>query len=89
VTAEEAEYPIVLTVQQAARLLQVSENHLYGLIAQGVVPHTRFGKLIRIPRWTLMQFIAQSAGTEPPGQGLVAKASNQSVDDLQPTSEEV
>ena len=55
------EEPVVYTVQQAAKLLQVSENHLYSLIAQDLVPHVRFGKLIRIPRWALMQHISADA----------------------------
>jgi len=53
----------VLTVAQAAKLLQVSENHLYSLIAQNLVPHVRFGKLIRIPRWALLQHLASASGS--------------------------
>jgi len=61
----------VLTVAQAAKLLQVSENHLYSLIAQNLVPHVRFGKLIRIPRWALLQHLAAASGAPlPAGHGL-------------------
>lgn len=72
--------PLVLTVQQAARLLQVSDNHVYGLVAQNAIPHTRFGKLIRIPRWGLMQFIASSSGAPVPLNFDVALSPEKSVD---------
>ena len=56
------EESVVLTVLQAAKLLQVSENHVYALVAQNAIPHVRFGKLIRIPRWGLLQSIATTSG---------------------------
>jgi excisionase family DNA binding protein len=71
--------PIVLTVPQAAKLLQVSKNHLYSLIGQGAIPATRFGKLIRIPRWGLLQFIAASSGAPVPINLDVAIESERSV----------
>jgi excisionase family DNA binding protein len=69
--------PIVLTVPQAARILQVSENHLYSLIAQDLVPHLRFGKLIRIPRWGLLKYIADASGA--PLAASLANHQDQSV----------
>lgn len=62
IAGRDFEEQVVLTVAQAAKLLQVSENHLYSLIAQNAVPHVRFGKLIRIPRWGLLQHIAAASG---------------------------
>ena len=53
---------VILTVFQAAEFLQVSENHLYSLVSQNMVPHVRFGKLIRIPLWGLLQYIASASG---------------------------
>jgi excisionase family DNA binding protein len=76
--------PMVLTVPQAAKLLQLSENTVYSLISQNAIPHTRFGKLIRIPRWGLMQFIAQSSGAPLP----VAFVPQASVDVDQPIKED-
>jgi excisionase family DNA binding protein len=58
--------PVVLTVPQAARFLQLSENSVYLLISQNAIPHTRFGKLIRIPRWGLLQFAARASGAPLP-----------------------
>ena len=69
---------LVLTVAQAAKLLQMSENSVYNLIAKGQVPHVRFGKLIRIPRWGLMQYIATASGAPLPINEL-AISPNESV----------
>jgi excisionase family DNA binding protein len=79
--------PAVLTVQQAAALLQVSENHLYSLIAQRAVPHVRLGKLIRIPRWGLMQQIAAQSSAPLVNGDAVAFPAPQSVHVHQPAKE--
>jgi excisionase family DNA binding protein len=79
---------LVYTVPQAARLLQVSENHLYNLIAQDAIPFTRFGKLIRIPRWALLQFLAESSGAPVPVSFGVALVADESVHVQQPDSKE-
>ena len=65
-TTQPSDESLVLTVAQAAKLLQVSQNTLYSLIAQGVVPHVRYGKLIRIPQWALLQSIAAASGAPAP-----------------------
>ena len=80
--------PAVLTVRQAAALLQVSENHLYSLIAQQAVPHVRLGKLIRIPRWGLLQHIAAQSGAPLVDGGAVALSAPESVHVHQPAKEE-
>jgi excisionase family DNA binding protein len=77
---------VVLTVPQAAKLIQVSENHLYSLIAQNALPHVRFGKLIRIPRWALLNYIATQSGAPLPLE--LASPPNQSVHVQQPAIEE-
>lgn len=64
-TTQPGDEQLVLTVAQAAKLLQVSENHLYSLINQDAFPHVRFGKLIRIPRWSLLQYIAAASAPAP------------------------
>ncbi len=80
--------PPVLTVSQAAKLLQVSENHVYSLVAQKSVPHVRFGKLIRIPRWALLQHIAAASGVPLPATLGVAMPPASSVHGDQPNEEE-
>jgi excisionase family DNA binding protein len=78
----------ILTVSQAAKLLQLSENTVYSLIAQNSIPHTRFGKLIRIPRWGLLQYVAQSSGAPLLLGAEVALLPEQSVDVDHPTKED-
>ncbi len=83
-----ADEPVVLTVRQGAALVQVSENHLYALIARGAVPHVRFGKLIRIPRWGLLQYIATTSGAPLVADDGVALLPAQSVHVHQPAKED-
>ena len=82
------EEPVALTVQQTAKLLQCSDNHVYSLVSQGAIPHMRFGKLIRIPRWGLLQFIASASGAPIPFNFDVALERDQSVHVQQPDLEE-
>lgn len=86
-TAQPSDERLVLTVPQAAKLLQVSVNHLYSLISQDAIPHVRFGKLIRIPRWGLLQFLAGQSGAPLPLKGL-ASPLIESVHVERPESEE-
>jgi len=53
---------LLLTVEQAAKLLQISRYLAYDLIAQGKLPHVRLGRIIRVPRFGLEQWIAREAG---------------------------
>lgn len=78
----------MLTVGQAAKLLQCSRNHVYSLVSQDQIPHLRVGKLIRIPRWGLLQFIATQSGTTIPAPDAVDSSPIQSVHALQPIDQE-
>ena len=49
----------VLTVPQAAELLQIGRNALYDAIGRGDVPHRRIGKQIRLSREGLMRWLAR------------------------------
>ena len=53
---------LLLTVEQAAELLQISRCLAYDLIAQGKLPHVRLGRVIRVPRFGLEAWIARQAG---------------------------
>ena len=86
-TAQPSDEQLVLTVPQAAKLLQVSVNYLYSLINQNAIPHVRFGKLIRIPRWGLLQYIAAQSGAPLP-LNMLASAPIESVHVQRPDSEE-
>jgi excisionase family DNA binding protein len=50
--------PLVLTVAQVSRLLQVGRNAAYALIASGAIRSVRVGATIRVPRASLLAFIA-------------------------------
>lgn len=49
--------PLLLKVQEAAKLLQLGRDRVYELIAVGRLPALRFGRTIRIPRDALVRFI--------------------------------
>ena len=61
---------LLLTVEQAAKLCQISRGLAYDLIARDELPHIRLGRVIRIPRHGLEEWIARQAKvglpSEPP-----------------------
>jgi excisionase family DNA binding protein len=66
-----SEAPLLLTVPEAARVLRISRNLAYELIAQRRLPHVRLGRRILIPRPGLERWISQQAGLpDPPRQVL-------------------
>ena len=44
---------LCITVPEAAAMLGISENHVYGMVKIGEIPSIRFGKRILIPRAAL------------------------------------
>ena len=54
--------PDLCTVKQAGAYLQTGRNTTYDLIARGVIPSVRFGKLIRVPKSSLLDGHAQKGG---------------------------
>lgn len=54
--------PLMLTVEEAARVLRVGRNGAYAAVADGVLPAVRIGRTIRIPRAAL----AEMLGVSPP-----------------------
>lgn len=53
---------LTLSVAEAATLLGIGRNHLYDLINTGQIPHVRFGRLIKIPRDALEEWLRQESG---------------------------
>lgn len=47
----------LLTVPEAAKLLRISRNLAYELVAQHEIPSLRLGRAIRIPRHALVQWL--------------------------------
>jgi excisionase family DNA binding protein len=54
---------LLLTVPETAKLLRISRNLAYELVARGEIPSVRFGRLIRVPRAALDQRIGRTATT--------------------------
>jgi excisionase family DNA binding protein len=49
--------PLLLKVNEAAKLLQIGRDRIYELVASGRLPALHFGRTIRIPRDALARFI--------------------------------
>jgi prophage regulatory protein len=64
--------PLLLTVREAAKLLRISRNLAYELVAQGRIPHIRLGRRILVPRFGLEAWIAHEAGLPQPPPEVVS-----------------
>ena len=56
------ELPLALTVEQAAKMLNISRNLAYDLVRQGVIPSLRLGRIIRISRSRLEDWMTENDG---------------------------
>ena len=54
------EYPPAGTVQQASKVLNVNEWTLYQAIKRGEVRVCRIGRLIRVPRSSLLELLGET-----------------------------
>lgn len=62
---------LLLKVSEAARLLRISRNLAYELIARGELPAVRLGRVIRVPRHSLEDWIARQSGLpDAPPKGV-------------------
>ena len=52
-----AEDVMLLTVREAAQLLRISRNLAYELVTRGEIPAIRLGRVIRVPRTALDQWL--------------------------------
>ncbi len=55
---------LVLTVEEAAKLLRVSRGSAYEAVRTGELPSIRVGRRILIPRQSLLDVITQQGSTE-------------------------
>ena len=60
----------LLTVPEVAELLRISRNLAYELVAQHQLPAVRFGRVIRVPRNALAEWVQQKSSQSPPGLGI-------------------
>ena len=65
---------LLLTVREAAKLLRISRNLAYELVAQGRLPAIYLGRRILIPRHGLERWIVQEAGPSEPSRSVVSSA---------------
>ena len=54
--------PILLKVEEAAKLLQVSRDTIYEMVHRGEMPHIKIGRIIRIPRTGLERWVTVESG---------------------------
>ncbi len=66
--------PLLLTVKEAAKLLRISRNLAYELVAQRRLPSIYLGRRILIPRHGLERWIVQEAGPPEPLPSVVSSA---------------
>lgn len=56
----------ILTTQELAALLKVSNDKIYEMVHQGKLPYRRIGRQLRFPGWPIIDFLdaghAQIAG---------------------------
>lgn len=47
----------ILTVQEAADLLKVSNDTIYAMVEADKLPHRRVGRQIRFPAWLIIDWL--------------------------------
>ena len=62
VVSPDFESDVVLTVDEAARLLRVDRKTLYASISAGEVPAARIGGAIRLSRTALLRYLEGNGG---------------------------
>jgi len=67
-----------VTVREVARRLEISPSLVYALCAQGIIPHTRHGRVgkrgtIRITEEAVVAYVEASKGAERQSALLVLK----------------
>lgn len=63
--------PILLTVKECSKLLNLSENRLRELLRRGVIPHVHFDRQVRVPKAALEEFIAKETAHRHPESDAV------------------
>jgi len=53
------EYPDVLTVEEAGRAIGICKKSMYRLLDEGSIRHLRIGRVIKIPKRFLVDYILE------------------------------
>lgn len=51
------ELPVVLSVEDVAKLLAIGRNSAYALVHSGALKYVRIGRQIRVPKSALMDYL--------------------------------
>jgi excisionase family DNA binding protein len=65
--------PLMLKIDEAAKLLRVGRSKLYQLIHAGEIPSRRVGKSLRIPRHELLKWAGVPQPQPSPAPRAVSK----------------
>lgn len=57
--------PLMLTVEETARVLRIGRNRAYEAVSQGSIPSIRIGRKIRVPRKALADWIGDDLEEQP------------------------
>lgn len=63
---------LLVSVEEAAKLLGISRNLAYELVRQKRLPHVRLGRRVLVPRQGLEEWIAREAGLPQPAASVVS-----------------
>jgi len=53
-------YPDLVSVEQIMTMLNIGKSKVYELIRSNAIRHIRIGKIIRVPKQYLIDFVEQS-----------------------------
>lgn len=54
--------PLVLTVEEVAKVLRISRGSAYEAVRTGAIPSVRVGRVIRVPRHLLKSLLCETNG---------------------------
>lgn len=64
-----SEMPLVLTIEEAAKLLRIGRGAAYELARRGELPVVRLGRTLRVPRHRLDELLNGGANGAPQTNG--------------------
>lgn len=62
----------LLTVPEAARMLRISRNLAYELVARNEIPAVRLGRVIRVPKHGLTAWLDRQIDGDPDRPGRIS-----------------
>lgn len=54
-----SEYPVMFTVPQVCRIMQMSRSKVYELVASGEIPSVRIGRSRRVPSDRFLAYVQE------------------------------